>query len=98
MVDWGSWRIERSSLTVSSFRSRASRSLLLVGSARAVIWPKMAVGVIGSIRSSGLKGTRNRPKSQVLFDGLGAGIFLPMMWRPLKIGLVFLVTACARQQ
>ncbi len=47
--------MERSSFTVSSFRSRASRMRLRVGSARAVIWPKSAVGLKWSIRSSGYK-------------------------------------------
>jgi hypothetical protein len=57
--------IARSSLTVSSLRSRASRSLLLVGSARAVICPKRAVGFKASIRSSGLKVISIGPASQV---------------------------------
>src|SRR2546423_2043119 len=75
MVDCGSCRMDRSSLTVSSFRSRASKSLLLVGSARAVICPKRAVGVKRSIRSSGLKVIINTVVSQAPCYGWLGSIF-----------------------
>src|SRR4051812_40921425 len=97
MVDWGSCMIERSSLTVSSFRSRASKILLLVGSARAVICPKRAVGVKRSIRSSGLKVISLAEGSQVLFSRTRARIFSPMISRPLLIGFgLVLGSACVR--
>src|SRR5207248_8403489 len=69
MVDCGNWRMDVISLTVSSLRSRASRSLLLVASARAVICPNNAGALTTSIRSSGLKVIAPSARSQGFLHG-----------------------------
>src|SRR5688572_23877561 len=100
MVDCGSWRIDCSSVTASSLRSRASRSLLLVGSARADMCPNRVV-VIWSIRSSGLKGISGRRNCQLdsalSFPVMAASVRRPPTGAPrhavMRVGLLVLL-AC----